>query len=365
MGDEAEKEGTLKFSCQQWGLVLLCVIGCGAQSAAIAAGPPGGRATPVAVEEAKIRALAPVNWVTGSVISRYDARIAAEVAGRLESVSDVGEHLRAGEVLAHIDDVLIKADKAAAEAEVLREKANLKFLGREVERLQRLAKQNNAAQTQLDQTLAERDATQGDLAAAEARLLVVNERLTRAAMKAPFDGVVVKRFKREGEWVGSGDEVLHLVAADQLEIEANAPIASKPFLQPGAEVTIKTGEKMGKAVIRSLVPVADETSRLLALRLDITQGDWLAGEPVRVALPSAHEQDVLSVSRDALVLRRGSVSLFSVNEAGMAERHEVELGVAMGEFIEVRGDINAGDKVVIRGNERLRPGQEVQVVDGK
>lgn len=324
-------------------------------------GPP---AAPVAVAQAQLRALAPVSWVAGTVTSLDDANIAAEVAGRLVSVADEGDRVARNDVLARLNDTLFKADVAEARAAVASEQANLTFLRREVERLQRLAKQNNAAQTQLEQTLAQRDASQNNLEAARARLQIARERLDRTVLRAPFAGVVVRRAKRAGEWVNSGDEVLQLVDAERLEIETTAPVTLRPFLTPGQRLKIKTDRQEGSARLRAVVPVADIQSRLLRLRLDITAGEWLAGQPVKVALPTALPQDALSVPRDALVLRRGGNYLFKVNGDSMAEQVFVEVGIADGGFIQVSGDLAAGDRVVVRGNERLRPGQPVRILDG-
>lgn len=324
-------------------------------------GPP---AAPVEVSSAQLRAMAPVNWVAGTVVSLDDANIAAEVAGRLVSVADEGDQVARNDVLARIDDTLFKADVAEAQAEVASEQANLTFLRREVDRLQRLAKQNNAAQTQLELTLSQRDASHNDLEAAQARLQIARERLDRTVLRAPFAGVVVRRAKRAGEWVNGGDEVVQLVDAERLEIETTAPVALKPYLSRGQTVQVRGDTQTGSARVRALVPVADMQSRLLRLRLAPLEGQWLAGQPVRVALPTAQPQEVLSVPRDALVLRRGGNYLFKVNGEAQAQQVFVTLGVADGEYIQVKGELEAGDRVVVRGNERLRPGQAVAVKDG-
>lgn len=321
----------------------------------------GPRAAPVEVSQAQLRTMAPVSWAAATVVSLDDAKIAAEVDGRLVSVADEGDQVEQGGILARIDDVLIKAGLDAARAEVAGAEANLTFLKRELERLQRLAKQNNAAQTQLEQTLSQRDATMNELVAAKARMLIAQEHLDRTELRAPFAGVVAQRTKRAGEWVDSGDEVLQLVDSSHLEIEASAPLALKPFLLIGQQLQIAARKQQGLATLRAVVPVADSQSRLLRLRLDIVAGEWLAGQPVKIALPTALPQEVLSVPRDALVLRRGGSHLFKIGAESTAERVQVQTGIASGEFIQVIGDLAAGDQVVVRGNERLRPGQTVQV----
>lgn len=319
---------------------------------------------PVEVSEAQVRAMAPVSWAAGTVVSLDDADISAEVDGRLVTVADEGDQVEKGGILARIDDVLIKAELAAAKADVAREEAALTFLRRELDRLQRLAKQNNAAQTQLEQTLSQRDATQNQLEAAKARLQIAQERLDRTVMRAPFAGVVVRRAKRAGEWVSSGDEVLQLVDTQRLEIETTAPVILKAYLSLGQVLSVEGSQQQGAARLRAVVPVADTQSRLMRLRLEITEGDWLAGQSVKVALPTALPQEVLSVPRDALVIRRGGSYLFKLNAESMAQQVFVETGIASGDFIQVIGELASGDQVVIRGNERLLPGQPVSVKGG-
>ena len=324
----------------------------------------GMRASPVVVESAELRMLSPITWVAGSVVSRDDAQLAAEVEGRLLSVVDEGTSVSVGGTVARIDDTLIKGDVAEAEASLTREQANLSYLKHEVERLQQLAQQNNAAASALEQATANRDVAIAAVAAAEASLNLAHERLKRTTLKAPFAGVVAARLKRAGEWVGAGDAVVRLAAASDLEVEASAPLNLRRHLAVGQRLELESESGKGVGRIRTIVPVGDARSRLLTLRIDIVEGEWSAGEPVRVALPSAKPREVLSVSRDALILRRSGTSLFKIGDDNMAQPVPVETGMASGPYIEVRGPLKAGDKVVIRGNERLRPGQPVEIKGG-
>ncbi len=82
---------------------------------------------------------------------------------------------------------------------------------------------------------------------------------------------------------------------------------------------------------------------------------------MRIAVPTALRREVLSVPRDALVIRRNSISLYRIDDDNIARQVSVRTGIASGAFIEVRGDMKAGDRVVIRGGERLRDGQQVTV----
>ena len=100
---------------------------------------------------------------------------------------------------------------------------------------------------------------------------------------------------------------------------------------------------------------------MLELRLELPETTWYIGSAVRVSLPSAAARIVTAVPRDALVLRADRISVFVISEENAARRVDVELGTAEGDFIEVIGDVKAGDTVVIRGGERLRDGQSVTI----
>ena len=114
-------------------LPLLLLLGLVAQ---VAAADKPRRASPVIVAEAVQQTLAPLSWYSGTVISRHDARLAAEVEGRLEWVADVGTRVVAGDELARLDDTFIQTALAEERASVSRAEAQLEFFSAEVKRLQ-------------------------------------------------------------------------------------------------------------------------------------------------------------------------------------------------------------------------------------
>jgi len=316
---------------------------------------------PVVVAEAEMRELAPINWYTGTVISREQAKLAAEVSGRLLWVAEVGAEVDKGAAVARIDDALMKEDLAERSADIASIEAQLGFLKREASRLQRLAKQNNAAQSQLEKTTSELASARSELKAAQARERRTAQQLERTVLKAPFNGVVTERLLRAGEWADDGSAVVSMTDPALLEVQGWVSVSALPFVGTQSILQLKINGRTHQGKVRTLVPVGDQLSRLYELRVGLPQQQWNVGESVRVAVPTALSRAVLSVPRDALVIRRDSISVFKIGSDSIAERVTVSTGIASGVFIEVQGDLQAGDRVVIRGGERLRNGQQVIV----
>lgn len=318
----------------------------------------------VRVAEASLKTLAPVTLVPGTVVSRDDARLASEVDGRLVEVADVGARVDAGDPVALIEDTRLRLRRDELNAEVERASARVGFLTREEQRFAQLAESNLAAVTQLEQTRSDRDVARGELRVAESRLAQNKDQLDRTVMRAPFPGVIVERLMMPGERASDGDSIVRLVNQDRLEVIARAPLAYYRFVEPGQKLALTALGRGVEGTVRTVVAVGDENTHQFELRLDLDPGEFPVGQTVRVGVPMDQVREVLAVPRDALVLRPEGITLFKIDANNVAEQISVTTGIGAGDQIEVHGPIAAGDTVVIRGNERLRPGQPVTISGG-
>ena len=321
-----------------------------------------GGPVPVVVSIASERLLAPVTPYPGTVISRNQARLAAEVEGRLEWVAEVGVVVRKGETVARLDDVLLEHSLLADKAVVERERARLKYQSAEVRRLTPLVRKRSVPQSQLDEAVANSGMTRAEIAAGKARVALARERLERAQVRAPFDGVITERLLQAGEWAETGAAVVRLVDTSSLEVQTWVPVNALKFVHRGSTLTLGGNPSDAVGTVRTIVPVGDNRSRLYELRLGFAGESWPVGADVRVAVPTAKPRKVLAIPRDALVLRRDGTTVYRVDAEGLAQRVPVTTGIAVGPLIEVDG-IQSGDRVVIRGGERLRPGQSVTIIE--
>lgn len=318
----------------------------------------------VVLAEAERRLLAPVVDVPGTVISRNDARLATEISARLTWIADVGTEVSEGDTLARLEATTFRLAEREAASRVKREEARVRFLTSEVARLERLAERNNTARSQLDQTISDLAVAESDEEIARAQLGLAQVAMAMTEIRAPFDGIVAERLRNAGERLNVADEVLRLVDPGTVEVVARAPLNTVNFIARGDTLDLRNDYRAHVGDVRTIVPVGSPQSHMFEVRVDVDPQRWTVGESVRVSMPTATPREVLTVPRDALVLRREGSSVFRIGEGNVAEQVNVLTGLGAGDVIEVIGELEAGDRVVVRGAERLRDGATVNVSPG-
>jgi RND family efflux transporter MFP subunit len=318
----------------------------------------------VTVAQAESREMAEMLQVPGTVVSRNDAQVSAEISGRLSWVAEVGEMIGEGEAIARIDDTLLQLQISDNRSQVSRLSANIEYLQSQVDRFTALAASNGAARQQLDEARNQLNMAQEDLNQARNALARTQYQLDRAVVRAPFTGRVVDRVSNPGEFIQPGGALVRLVDTVNLEIQAQAPLDVARFLTSGLPVRVSDRDGYVSSAenrIRTVVPVGDARSRMMEVRIELDDPRWVVGSALRIALPRSELRTVLAIHRDALILRQDSIFVYRVNEDSTVEQVPVSTGIGDGALIEIQGDLHDGDDIVIRGNERLRPGQVVAV----
>jgi RND family efflux transporter MFP subunit len=243
-----------------------------------------------------------------------------------------------------------------AEKRVEREKARVTFLKSEKDRLTKLAENNLSAKSQLDQVASELAVAQNEVWIAEAQLGQTKVAMWVTDIRAPFDGIVTERLRNIGERLNVADEVLRLVDPKTIEVVARAPLNTVNF--------IKVGDLL-EGSVRTIVPFGNPQSHMFEVRLNVDPELWTVGESVRLSMPTAEAKEVLTVPRDALVLRREGAFVYRIDDELIAEQVGVMTGLGAGDQIEIIGDIDAGDRIVTRGAERLASGMQVQISEDR
>jgi RND family efflux transporter MFP subunit len=336
------------------------------------------QAVPVVVD----RVLAEASHQNVPVIGRFVARQSGPVAARIsgpvaEFRVDVGDRVAKGDVLAVLVKDSLKWERELKAAEMNRfqaaletAKETLKLRRQELSRLEGLRKSAAFSQARLDDKLqevavakAEIAVADGQLASAKASLKLAEIALAYADVVAPYGGVVSRRHTEAGAFVNLGDPLITLINDTDLEIEADVPARNVGGLVPGANVTATLSAATTiEATVRAVVPDENPQTRTRTVRFqlgDAADGAGIAAnQSVTLSVPISRAASVVTVHKDAILNRLGRTVVF-LHQDGKALVRPVRLGEAVGNRLIVEGGLAAGDLVVVRGNERLRPGQDI------
>jgi RND family efflux transporter MFP subunit len=293
-------------------------------------------------------------------------------------------------------------EKAQAHARLLNAKAARAFNQARLRRVQKLRENStlteedlqavSMAADQADQAFAEAEAAwklveagprREEISQAESRLAaqqeVVNgilDQLEKHTIKAPFDGFVVQEFTEVGQWLARGEKVVRVAELDMAGVEVMVLENYIPQLNLGDSARVEIPAIPGRlfeAKIALIVPQGDARSRSFPVKL-FMNNELLPSGPLlksgmfaRVTLPVGKSDAATLVPKDAIVLGGPSPMVYVVApnpqkaDQLIAKPLAVELGVSEGGLIQVKGDLQAGEKVVVHGNERLMPMSPVSI----
>ena len=365
------------------GAILYALLVAMAWLAPLRPPPPAAADEPVlvAVDAVRSEPLSETVAVIGRLVALESGEVATRVPGTVAEVAvRVGERVKAGAVLATLmadrataERDLRAAEVAAAEAAVAVARARLALKRQEVGRLDSLKASpafGEARYLDLRQEvqIAEADLAQAEAAVAPARaqLRLAEIALADSTIRAPYGGVVTRRFADVGAYLQAGAPVATLIDDQLLEVEADVPAVRLAGLTSGAPVLVLIDDRRVSASVRAILPVENTATRTRTVRfraeLDATH-DRAANRAVTVHIPAGPTRIALTVHKDAVLYRAGQTQVFRAAR-GRAALQTVRLGDAAFERFEVLDGLAAGDLVVIRGNERLKPDQEIAISAG-
>jgi len=340
--------------------------------------------TKVGVDQIKIETLQQTIPAIGRLIATRAGVIAARISGPIKEMKvRVGDRVKQGDIIAHLVDnsldwryQLTQAEASEAKAAIGKAKSLFDLRSQELRRLKGLKKSAAFSQARLEDKNLEVASARNALAETQAFLIrsKANQKLAEinlynAKIRAPFPGVVSKRYINVGAYVNLGSAVVDLIDDKNLEIEASIPTKRIGGLTPGTNISFQLETKNGQmqttfpASVRAIVPDENPLTRTRTVRftidLIVQERNLAANQSVVLAIPAGEEQDVMSVHKDAVINRKGKNIVFVV-EDGAANIRTVRLGESIGTRFVVLDGLQATDIVVVRGNERLRPGQKVK-----
>ncbi len=330
-------------------------------------------AVPVRITTSSLQPLVEMVPVSGSVTTARVATLSAEVEGRVASLPvEEGQQVEQGTLLLALDDELAQRDLDRERAEVARLNSTLEDTRRRLGEARTLIERRSIAASEvrsLEAAVAQADAA---LAGARANLQRREAEVRRHQLQAPFSGVISRRLTELGEWVQPGTGVLELMTLQQLRADLQVPQRYYARVQPGSQVELQFEGHPGQRFalpVSARIPLSSQQARTFLLRIELPDDipGLIPGMSVQGDLLLDQEQQGVAVSRDALLRHAdGRVAVWRVvNEQGQwrAREQQVVPGLAFDGLIELREGLQAGEQVVVEGNESLREGQLLNVLN--
>ncbi len=335
----------------------------------LAAGFAAAQPPPTRVAVAKVfeKQLAPTTSLVGIVDFDQSAGISSEISGLIESHRMVeGAVVRKGDVLLQLNTDFTRKDIALIEQQIAQVEIQIENKQKNLNRFETLFRQDATSEKNYD-----------DLAFGLREMLVDRERLRislskkrleleKSRIQAPFNGLVLGRYKNQGEWIAPGVPICLLAAVDDAVVRVPLSEDLMPYVKLGQAVTL-TIPAMNKKItgtVAAVVPQVNIKSKTFDVKIDITYADGLfQNMSAQVNVPTGPTRRLKMIPRDALVRVQGKTFVYTV-EAGKAKMLPIETLAVDGEWLGVEAPyIVAGMPLVVDGNERLQPDQAVQVVD--
>ena len=301
----------------------------------------------------------------GNVAAWQEASVGAESNGlRLTAVNvNVGDVVKAGQVLATFAADTVQADVAQARASVLEAEANAAEAAANAERARGLQASGALSQQQIQQYTTAEQTAKARVEAARAQLNAQQLRLKFTQVLAPDSGVISARTATVGAVVGAGTELFRMVRKGRLEWRAEVTSTELGRIAPGAKVSVTAASgATAEGTVRMVAPTVDPQTRNALVYVDLpANADFRAGMFARGEF-ALGASDALTVPQEALVVRDGFSYVFVVGAEQRVQMRKVQTGRRVADRVEVLSGLDANASVAVRGAGFLNDGDLVRVV---
>ncbi|KVZ30109.1 RND transporter [Burkholderia multivorans] len=355
-------------------LVAAMLAGCGPAEQPVAAPP-----TPVAAMTLTASRLDVTEDLPGRVAAVRIAEIRPQVSGIVQRrLFEQGTEVRTGQPLFQINPAPFKAEVDTAAAALQRAQAALERAKVQTARFKPLVEADAISRQVYDDAVSQRDQAAADVAQARATLARRQLDLKFATVEAPIAGRIDQALVTEGALVSSSDSqpMARIQQIDQVYVDVRQPAASLEALRGALAAQPQASDANGVPVdvLRADDSRYDVTGRMLFSGVNVDPGtgdvlvrvlvdnpkrELLPGMYVRARIPRAHYDHALTVPQQAIVRAGGKPQVWVLDAKGTAHLKAVEVGELSNRNYRIKSGLQAGQKVVVEGMERLAEGASV------
>ena len=321
---------------------------------------------PVVVSEIVVKNVRkPINLV-GTVEPIKKSVLSAEVEGVVDTFPfEEGDYVEKGQVIVTLDKK--KLDLMLSEAFNTRREsvARLNLAEDELGRMNELYEKGIVSKSQLDSAVSNKDALIARVRLLENRIDQLKYDISKTDIVAPFNGYITREHTQIGEWLESGDNIVDFIDIDNVQIIVAMPEKYVHLVKLGDEANVRLNslpEETFTGKLVSVVPQADQSSRAFPVKIELKNPEHVikASMSARVSFLLGETKETKMVPKDSIINNGGNKIIYVVRE-NIAQPVPVLTGLAYEDYVEVQGELEVGEQVVVRGNERLQPMQPVDV----
>ena len=308
--------------------------------------------------------------LTGDVQARVQTDLSFRVGGKIISRSvDVGDHVKANQVLARLDPKDLQNNVDSAKAEVFAAQARVTQTSAAFIRQQKLLPKGYTSQSEYDSAEASLRSNQSALKAAQAQLANANEQLSYTALVSEADGVITERQAEVGQVVQATMPIFGLAQDGDRDAVFNVyeSLLVAPPSDAGVMVSLLDNPKVqAKGFVREITPTVSAQSGTVQVKVglrDVPAGMQL-GAPV-TATTNAQGRPSIELPWAALTKALHGPAVWVVGEGDKVELRKVEVSRYLTGKIVVASGLKGGETVVVNGGQLLHPGMQVEKVDAK
>lgn len=322
-----------------------------------------------------VPALDPANehliTLPGHLQAWYSAPIHARVGGYLKAwYKDIGDKVKAGDVLAVIDTPELDQQLEQAKAVLVKAQADANLANITARRWQHLLGSDSVSKQEADEKAGEAAAAQATVLAAKADVDRLQALETFKKIVAPFDGVVTARRTDVGDLITanseSGPELFTVADTSRVRLYVPVPEVDANAVKPGMKVTLSVPELPGRTFQATLLgdsnAINQSSGSLLAQFVaDNSQGELKPGDYAEVQLALPMDPHMVSVPASALIFRAQGPQVAILGPDSRVHLHKVHIAVDMGTTLQIDQGLKADDRVIENPPDSLMDGDKVRV----
>ena len=317
----------------------------------------------VVTQKVEIGRLSQKQSFNGTVSFNEKSRLASETEGKVTKLYfDEGDYVKKGELLLEIDSLILDANINATEASIKEVEFALERAQLDFKRYEALFAKQSVSKQKYDEFYFQKMQLEQKLVSLQSSLQAQKILKSKKNLRAPFNGYISERNIQVGEWLKEGSEIALLINPDKIDITMYLPSSYINAISSDMDLRVTVNGKVYPAKIIAALLSGDEKTRSFPLKLRLlpTKDSFFDGAQAQISLEKSFHEDVLMVSRDAVIKRFGNDVVFTIKD-NKAQMIPVQIIGFQADKVALSSEqLHEGDEVITKGNERIFPNQEIK-----